>query len=289
MLGVMFLSSIGHCDSQIEVIFYGVEACSDCVIVDNYLDMLVDRYDSLKVIKKDLSDEIIEDDFISISNKLGVPNTIPFILVKGVPLVGREEIESRLEDIVVNGCNDDFDVNCNETKQGVLDIEKERASTFSIITMVCAGLVDGINPCALAMLIFFLTLIVNLDDKKNLLGVALTYIIASFLTYFLLGIGLMKVLIYLDGMKNIMIDIYLIVIVLCGIFLALNMHDFIKLCRGDLNIKNQLSNRMRKKIHKTLESKVGSKFIYLSVFIAGVIVSILEFACTGQEIGRAHV
>ncbi|MCK5762019.1 MAG: hypothetical protein KAH16_03875, partial [Candidatus Izimaplasma sp.] len=50
-----------------------------------------------------------------------------------------------------------------------------------------AGLLDGFNPCAIAMLLMFVSLLGFSKSKKTLILVSVTYIFALFISYFLIG------------------------------------------------------------------------------------------------------
>lgn len=61
-------------------------------------------------------------------------------------------------------------------------------------TVLLTGLVDGINPCAMAILLFFITFLFSI--RKNRWAIAqmgLVYISAVYVVYFLVGLGLLKV------------------------------------------------------------------------------------------------
>lgn len=62
----------------------------------------------------------------------------------------------------------------------------------SIIPLVITtGLLDGISPCVIAILIFFIAFLVSLQKTfKNILFLGLVYIFVVFLTYLSVGVGL---------------------------------------------------------------------------------------------------
>ena len=66
------------------------------------------------------------------------------------------------------------------------------ASPLTMISLVAiTGFLDGIHPCAIAILIFFIAFLLTLHKSfKNILGLGLIYIIVIFLTYLIIGIGL---------------------------------------------------------------------------------------------------
>ena len=58
------------------------------------------------------------------------------------------------------------------------------------LTVASAGLIDGINPCAFTVIIFFMSfLAIQGYRRRELLAIGLTFIFAVFLTYILIGLG----------------------------------------------------------------------------------------------------
>ena len=54
-----------------------------------------------------------------------------------------------------------------------------------------SGFLDGIHPCAIAILIFFIAFLLTLQKStKNIFGLGLVYVIVIFLTYLAIGVGL---------------------------------------------------------------------------------------------------
>src|SRR3989339_79299 len=53
-----------------------------------------------------------------------------------------------------------------------------------------SALVDSINPCAIAVLLFVLSALIFFGDRKKLLKVGVAFMIGLFLTYFLFGWGI---------------------------------------------------------------------------------------------------
>jgi glutaredoxin-related protein len=67
---------------------------------------------------------------------------------------------------------------------------RERFKSFGIFTVIGAGLIDGVNPCAFATIIFFLSYLTFIGRKgKEALLVGFFFTLAVFLTYLLIGIG----------------------------------------------------------------------------------------------------
>jgi len=153
--------------------------------------------------------------------------------------------------------------------------------------VVLSGLIDGFNPCAIAMLLLFISLLGFTKDKKILIGVSISYILALFLTYFALGTVLFRFL-HLLEFASLAIVLNIVILVLCSVLFVYNMYDFFVTRKNRLDlVKNQLPKgiqRWNKKIIRLFTSKMeqGSPFVYALAFGLGVIISFTEFLCTGQ-------
>lgn len=64
-------------------------------------------------------------------------------------------------------------------------------SGMSVFLVAVAGLIDGINPCAFAVLVFLLLSLMASDSRKSMLLLGLSYTFAVFLFYTLAGLGIM--------------------------------------------------------------------------------------------------
>lgn len=166
-------------------------------------------------------------------------------------------------------------------------------SKFSEITLwaiISAGLVDGINPCAFAVIIFFVSfLAVYKYDRREIIAVGSTYCFAVFLTYLLLGLGLFRFLYAFQGFQMVMLIFKYLTIALCAVFFLLTLYDFIiyqKTKNAD-RVLLQLSKKNKERIHKItrffMRDKEKSLFrLICAAFVAGIIISLVEAVCTGQ-------
>lgn len=68
--------------------------------------------------------------------------------------------------------------------------------------IVINGLIDSINPCAIGVLLFYISLIFTLKtQRKTLLYFGLFYILAIYITYLLIGLGILRA-VHLFGIHN---------------------------------------------------------------------------------------
>ncbi len=173
-----------------------------------------------------------------------------------------------------------------------------RFKAFSPFVIIGAGLIDGINPCAFTVIVFFISFLALQGYKKMELSViGLTFIFSVFLTYLLLGLGVLSFLYRLEGfwlvskVINFSIGIFSIIL---GI---LALYDFFKfkktkqteglLLQLPKSIKNQIHRLIGLHYRNTKSKEEGAKKrniskLFLSALITGFLVSILEAVCTGQ-------
>ena len=166
-------------------------------------------------------------------------------------------------------------------------------SKFSEITLwaiISAGLADGINPCAFAVIIFFVSfLAVYKYDRREIIAVGGAYCFAVFLTYLLLGLGLFRFLYAFQGFQAVMLAFKYLTIALCAVFFLLTLYDFIiyqKTKNAD-RVLLQLSKKNKERIHKVtrffMRDKEKSLFrLTCAAFVSGIIISLVEAVCTGQ-------
>ena len=161
---------------------------------------------------------------------------------------------------------------------------------FSFWAIVGNGLADGINPCAFAVIVFFISfLTVYKYSRKEIILVGTAYCVAVFGAYLLLGIGLFKFLYAMRGFAYVIKAFYILTAGLCLVFLVLGLYDFwvyTKTKKSD-GMLLQLPLALKTRIHKImgffLRDKEKSAWrLTLSALAVGFGVSIIEAVCTGQ-------
>lgn len=161
----------------------------------------------------------------------------------------------------------------------------ERFRSMSWLTVVLAGLVDGLNPCAFATLIFFVSYLSLSGRKgKEILLVGFTFTLGVFMAYLLVGLGMYRILDLLGNWLNILGKvIYGITAVLCLVFSILSFSDYLKTRHGNLgDMSLKLPEKLRNRINQTIRKGRNIRAYALGAFGTGLVVSLLELACTGQ-------
>jgi cytochrome c biogenesis protein CcdA len=157
-------------------------------------------------------------------------------------------------------------------------------NSFGVNVIIAAGLIDGLNPCAFATLIFFITYLTITGNKKNrilLIGISFTF--GIFISYLLLGIGLYGLIHSMESFSFIALIVYPLTAVIAFVFGAYNTYDYFKARAGKKDeMKLKLPNRIKQQISKVIKDQSKLKYFVLIAFFTGVIISLLEFMCTGQ-------
>ena len=192
--------------------------------------------------------------------------------------------------------NGDIQANSTESLRDPIEGYEPRDLNYitALLFVIGAGLIDGVNPCAIAMLLMFISMIGFTKNKKVLLTVSISYIGAVFVTYYFIGVILLMLF-------NVALSVGVLSVILYSffglltLFLAgLTFYDFWVTRKEEYeNVKNQLPSFIRKfnqrlmeKFTKLLEDKheKGKRFIWFILIpvIIGILVGITEAACTGQ-------
>jgi cytochrome c biogenesis protein CcdA len=152
--------------------------------------------------------------------------------------------------------------------------------------VILPGLGDGINPCAFATIIFFVSYLSVIERKGYqviLVGAAFT--LAVFLSYLGFGMLLREVLAGLIQRTGPILRPILngLTALLCLLLAILSFADFRRARQGKVkDMALRLPDKLRRWINATIRRSMKARTFVIAAFLAGVIVSFIELACTGQ-------
>lgn len=177
-----------------------------------------------------------------------------------------------------------------QTEAGLLSTHETLFSQITLWAIIGAGLADGVNPCAFAVIVFFVSFLAAYKyTKKEIIVVGSAYCLAVFLAYVLMGLGAFHVLYAMKAFKYVTLVVQWGMVGLCGVFLLLSLYDFIVYQRTKKSEKMllQLPTNYKMYIHKVmrffLKDKHSSMWrLLLAAFLVGFVVSGVEAVCTGQ-------
>ena len=156
---------------------------------------------------------------------------------------------------------------------------------FTVLTVMAGGLVDGVNPCAFATLIFFVAYMEKVrHSKKTLLSIGLLFSMGVFFGYLLIGVGLMEFYYGIDKIGAISKYIYVFAGVFALILAAFNVWDYFRIEKEEKTLLQlpKFLKRRRGRLIKILTEDRGIALLSVIAFATGLGISMLEFVCTGQ-------
>jgi hypothetical protein len=169
----------------------------------------------------------------------------------------------------------------NNTAQAI----KEKMKTWSFIGLFAIGFVDGINPCAIASMIFLISFLGTQHRKRSdVLKIGLSFTATVFCTYFLIGLGAFKILSMMDKMYWFSIAIRFTAVALASWVALLSIWDAFHYFRtkDTSEMKVQLPKGIKLLIHSVIKGNLSSNKIVVGAIITGFFVTLLEGACTAK-------
>lgn len=140
--------------------------------------------------------------------------------------------------------------------------------TFPLV--ISTGLLDSLNPCAISLLLLYIALMYSMKKThKTIMIFGFFYITAIFITYFFIGLGLLRVM-HLFNFP--------------GLFAVIGA--WISIAFGVLNLKEYFFPNLPFKIRMPLNvrakaSEWAHKATMPTAIVLGVLIGICEFPCSG--------
>jgi glutaredoxin len=141
---------------------------------------------------------------------------------------------------------------------------------------IAIGLLDGFNPCAMWVLLFLLSLLVNLHDRWKMALIAGTFVFVSGLVYFAFMAAWLNMFLLIGLSRPIQIGLGTIAF-LVG---AVNVKDFFALRQGiSLSIPESAKPGLYARIRRILQAENLAGAMASIVILAGF-VNLIELLCT---------
>lgn len=269
-------------------LFYATQ-CKAChELKEEFLPQIEEKYKE-SVVWQELNTSEDADSLnllISLTKQFSLEKAlIPSILVGDTFLIGGKEIEENL-DLAIKAALKAEKSPVSFLKTDLIDFFKN----FSVFTVIGNGLIDGINPCAFAVIVFFISFLGVYGYKKaEIIYVGTFYCLAVFITYLLIGLGLFNFFYSLEQTYLIIRVFYYFVALFCflmAIAAFCDYYRFKKTGRSEEAIL-QLPKFLKKRINIVIGSRMREKKggvwgLCISSFVVGFLVSLLEAVCTGQ-------
>jgi len=276
---------------SVDLAYFYQKGCPKCERANYLLKYLLKKYPHLHVREIDLNTPDGKRLNESISIRLNLPPEkrliAPSIFIGSDCLLPQEITEAKVEALIQKYEKAEAPSPVVVEKGEMKKAEESMVARFrslGILTILSAGLIDGINPCAFATLIFFISYLTFTGRKrKEIAWVGLGFSGAVFITYLLIGLGILSFIQHISFLASFSRAVYLLTIVFALVLGILSLYDYIQLKRGrPSDMKLQLPEFLKKRIHQTIRQESKSTRYFLAAVGAGFVISLLEFTCTGQ-------
>ncbi|MFC1710199.1 cytochrome c biogenesis protein [Patescibacteria group bacterium] len=268
LFGLSNTSFAGNVEDKTISFFYG-NGCGHCTLVDNYF-MKESFYEIYPIEKYEIyfnKDNSVL--FNELMDRYNIPieeRGIPTVVIGDKVLVGDTPIISNFENLADEYIKGEVEVDYDKNVEAQ---EKKELVDLTVLVVIGASIVDAINPCAFAVLIILMTTILVSGSGKKALKAGLAFAASIFISYFLMGLGLYKVL----GISGITNTFYKIVGWLAILFGLMNLKDWLWYGKGFLMEVPQ-SWRPR------LKNIIGSVTTPIGAFFIGFVISLFLLPCT---------
>jgi len=265
--------------------------CKECDRAEYQIKYLESKYPNLVVRKfniqatesKRLAEALGEIYNVPDAQKMSTPEAF----IGENYLLGEEVSDKNLERLIGEykdvGTSPPWEMAGGELKKA----EKKIISRFKgleVTTVISAGLLDGVNPCAFVTIVFFISYLAFVGRKgRELLAVGSAFTLAVFITYFMVGLGLLKFVQSLSFMPLVARIVYLLTAIGALVLAGLSFYDYAKYRESEYEESIlKLPGFLHRRIHQAVRARSRAKNYILAALVTGFFISLLEFACTGQ-------
>jgi cytochrome c biogenesis protein CcdA/HEAT repeat protein len=279
--------------SSLKLVYFFKPGCAECEKASQLLETVASDFPQLSVERHNLTESRGTLLNQALCSRFGVPSnkhTIAPALFTQAGFLVREDIVPQALGKLLAATkelpqDDAWSVLAEPEIAAAREVVEERFQSLTLPVVLFAGLIDGVNPCAFATIIFFLSYLqIARRTPREMLLVGAAFISAVFLAYFLAGLVLHQVLEQLTGrIAGIKpwLDRGFAGLALLAAFLS--FRDAFKARAGKLDeMTLQLPGFLKDRIRGVIRGGAKARRFVIAAFLAGFIISFLELACTGQ-------
>ncbi len=289
-------------EEKVKIYFFHNYDCPHCAEEKVFLFQLEEQYDNIEIVpyevkKNEDNREILNSFLDEVDWEV---RGVPFTVIGSAYFEGyNDDIGSKIRCAINHYSNnehrdlvgeflgdvdvrddleDTFDVNsCSFTVPIIGEINPRNIS-LPLVSIVI-GLVDGFNPCAMWVLIFLISLMIGMKNRKRMWCLGIAFLLSSAIVYF----AFMMTWINVAGMFTTSKIIEWLVAIVALLGGGINLYNFIK----EVKVKDVgcsvTNNDKKKKIMKRAKEIVTENSFLLAllgVIVLAVSVNIIELACS---------
>ena len=264
---------------KVDLFFFYINSCPHCHEAMPIINEFEYEYPRLNVTKYEVSTEKNQTIFHNVMVEHNtVIQGVPTIVVEDEVFVGfspgvtdkkiEEKIKSCIEKCEYNETSDVYRLPII----GEVDTSKISLPLFTVVI----GLLDGINPCAMWVLMFLLSLLIHAKSRKRMLFIGTIFCFTSGFVYFLFMTAWFNLFSVL-GYKQIFTTLLGLLAIIVGI---VNIKEFFFFKKG---ISLTIPDKYKPKLFKKMRKVVNESNLILAFFgtlTLAFFVNLIELGCT---------
>lgn len=299
-LFLLFLARPVLAADEVNLHFFWASGCPHCAEEKIFLDELKNRYPQLIIKDYEITSR---RENLELLQKIGAElqvdvSGIPFTVIGQQQFIGYlsdettgKEIEEAVKCAFENGCED---IVSGLFVKGARQTEKEskiipetflkvpilgelRAESLSlpVLTLVVA-LLDGFNPCAMWTLLFLISLLLGIKNRKRMWALGITFIATSSFVYFLFLSAWLNLFLFLGFVVWVRILIGFVALIAGGHYLK----DYFFNKTGGCEV---MGDEKRQKTFKKIQKIVQERQFFLAIggiILLAIAVNLVELICS---------
>ena len=180
---------------SVVVYFFGDAECAACKRTITFVEEVIGRFNGSAVLRvfEVRYNETSRQVFMRFCSAFSLSDVqLPVVFIGEQCLHGEAETREHLAEVI-----DEYTAGGLTYEDTWSYVERTRESqqlAISLPVVIAAAVVDSVNPCAIGVALLLLCFAELAGSRRRLIEVGMTYVIAVYLTYFSLGLGLISVI-----------------------------------------------------------------------------------------------
>lgn len=286
-------------------LFYG-DGCPHCAEEKLFLDEIKGSYDNFEIVMYEVWKDKDNQDFLNkVKSELGIERSgVPVTIIGDTYMVGwSEALEGRVTRAIRFYKNNEYTDVVEQIKNGTyvkpveeesgFEKEEEKSDEDATIDVpligkvnlknvslttagVVLGLIDGFNPCAMWVLLFLISMLLGMKDKKRMWIIGLTFLGSSALVYMLIMLSWLNIVVSIA--TSIWVRNAIAVVAIIGGII--NLVNYFKHQDSGCSVVDE---KKRKSVFSRIKKFTQEKSLILALIGAVALafsVNIIELACS---------
>lgn len=295
LTGLFFVPNFSLAQSdQVTIHFFWGEGCPHCVKEKEFLKKLESKYPQIEIKEYEVSKADNSALLQEAAEKLNaaVPG-VPFTIIGEHYVVGYRDdqstgkrIEEHVQCAIETGCRDIFGQESGSVLPNSVVIPEKlelpiignlntKELSLPLLSIVI-GILDGFNPCAMWTLLFLISLLLGMKDKKRMWILGVAFIITSGLVYFMIMSAWLNFFLLLGMVFFVRLVIGLVALVAGGY----NLREFWLNQNGGCKVTD---NEKRRRIFDKIKDVTHQRSFLLAlggIVLLALAVNVVELICS---------